>query len=124
MEAVLYSNEVEKGAVAHNSQNIDDTKGNPDPAVESLQTRYSHKDEGTGIVTAQIIHGFLSLGSSGLGALKSNQLSERAGADHGGGQQLSHSGFLCPLDVGTYKTDLLLSLFFASGPTWFPLYHY
>lgn len=124
MEAVLNSDEVEEGAVAHNSQNIDDTKGNPDPAVELLQARYPHKDKGTGIVAAQIIHGLFSLGPTGFGALRSNQLSEWAGADRGGGLQLSHSGFLCPLDAGTYRIDLLLPLSFASGPTSFPLYIY
>ena len=64
MEAVLNDNEVEEGAIAHNSQNIDDTKGNPNPHVKLLQARYSSKDKGTGIVTAQVIHGLFSLGST------------------------------------------------------------
>ena len=66
MEAVLNCNEVEEDAIAHNSHNIDDTKGNPNPYVEFLQARYSHKDKGTGVVTAQVIHDLFSTGSTGF----------------------------------------------------------
>ena len=66
MEAVLNDNKVEEGAIAHNSQNIDGTKGNPNPDVKLLQARYSSKDKGARIVTAQVIHGLFSLGSIGF----------------------------------------------------------
>lgn len=66
VEAALNCNEVEEDAVAHNSHNIDDTKGNPYPDVELLQARYSNKDKGTWVVTAQIIHSLFSLGSAGF----------------------------------------------------------
>lgn len=65
MKAVFNCNEVEKDAIAHNSHNIDDTKGNPNPYVELLQARYSNKDKGTGVITTQVIHGLFSLGSTG-----------------------------------------------------------
>ena len=58
MEAVLNNNEVEESTIAHNSQTIDDTKGNPNPDMKLLQARYSSKDKGTRIVTAQVIHVF------------------------------------------------------------------
>lgn len=57
MEAVLNCNEVEQDAVAHDGHKVDDTEGNPDPEVELLQARYSNKDEGTGVVTAGVVHG-------------------------------------------------------------------
>ena len=64
-EAVLNSNEGEEGAVAHNSQNVDDAKGNPNPDVEPLQARYSSQGKGTRAVTAQVIHGLFGLGAGG-----------------------------------------------------------
>lgn len=82
MEAVLNCNEADEGAVAHNSHNIDDTKGNPDPHVELLQAGDSNKDKRTRVVTAQVVHGLFSLGPAGFSALRRNQLSEWAMKDN------------------------------------------
>lgn len=65
MEALLNCNEVEEDAIAHSCHDIDDTEGNPNPDVQLFQTRYSNKDEGTGVVTAQVIHALCSVGSTG-----------------------------------------------------------
>ena len=67
VEALLCCNQVEENAVAYDSHNINDTKGNPDPGVEPFQAGYANESEGSWVVTAEVIHGlrgicwFLSL---------------------------------------------------------------
>lgn len=52
VKAPLYSDKVEENAVSHNSHNVDDTEGNPNPHMILLQAWNSNQNEGSWVITA------------------------------------------------------------------------
>lgn len=54
VKATLHRDEVEKGAVSHQSYNVDDKEGNPNPHMEFLQAWDPHQNKGSWVITAQV----------------------------------------------------------------------